>query len=333
MSMPAELTALPAAARALAIDPAGYVAHPLHSPERIWAEKNCYVDIWIELVHALGLDPMAMMAFTLGIDFEGDQWTFFKPPHEDLKRLYGVDVQELYIWRPLLEHALEHLAAGKFISTEADAYWLPDTVATDYRRKHTKTTIVLASVDLAAQQLGYFHNGGYFLAQGEDFARLFRLNAAPDPTFLPFFAEIVRCDRIQRHDGQALREISRQCLRRHLAWRSRSNPLPEFHERFKHDLPLLVREGMEAYHAWVFGTIRQLGAATELSALYLRWLEPEPAQAAAADALLSISSACKSLVLKIARAVHSKRALDASTSFEEMASAWETATGALSKLT
>lgn len=190
MSMSAELTALPAAARALAIEPASYVAHPLHSPERIWAEKNCYVDIWIELVNALGLEPTAMMAFTLGIDFEGDQWTFFKPPHEDLKRLFGIDVQELYIWRPLLEHALEHLSAGKLISTEADAYWLPDTVATDYRRKHTKTTIVLASVDLAAQQLGYFHNGGYFLAEGEDFARLFRLNAAPDPTFLPFLPRL-----------------------------------------------------------------------------------------------------------------------------------------------
>jgi hypothetical protein len=333
--MSAKMTARTSAARALAIEPAGYAAHALHSPERIWAEKNCYVDIWIELVHALGLEPTAMMAFTLGIDFEGDQWTFFKPPHEDLKRLYGIDVQELYIWRPLLEHALEHLAAGKFISTEADAYWLPDTVATDYRRKHTKTTIVLASVDEAAQRLGYFHNGGYYCAEGEDFANLFRVGAAPDPTFMPFFAEIVRCDRIQRYDGPTLREISRQCLSRHLEWRARSNPLRRFHERFESDLPLLVREGMDAYHAWVFGTIRQLGAATELSALYLRWLEPDPAQpsAAAADALLSISSACKSLVLKIARAVNSKRALDASTSFVEMTSAWETATAALSRLT
>jgi len=41
----------------------------------------------------------------VAIDFEGDQWTFFKPPHEDLKALYGIDVQELYVWRPLLEHA------------------------------------------------------------------------------------------------------------------------------------------------------------------------------------------------------------------------------------
>ena len=134
-------------------------------------EKNCYVDIWIELLHALGLDPMAMLAFTVAIDFEGDQWTFFKPPHEDLRHLYGIDVQELYVWRPLLDHALEHLAAGKFISTEADAFWLPDTAGTDYRRQHTKTTIMLGAVDADAKRLSYFHNAGILHARGRGFRR------------------------------------------------------------------------------------------------------------------------------------------------------------------
>ena len=77
---------------------------------------------------------MAIMPFTLAIDFEGDQWTFFKPPHDELRDLYGIDVQELNCWRPLIDHAEEHLAAGKLISTEADAWWLPDIAGTDYRR-------------------------------------------------------------------------------------------------------------------------------------------------------------------------------------------------------
>ena len=51
-----------------------------------WVEKNCYVDVWIELLHALGLEPLAMLAFTVAVDFEGDQWTFFKPSHDDLRR-------------------------------------------------------------------------------------------------------------------------------------------------------------------------------------------------------------------------------------------------------
>jgi hypothetical protein len=313
------------------LEPTRYLRHELHSPERIWTEKNCYVDIWIELVHTLGLEPNAMMAFTVAIGFEGDQWTFFKPPHEDLKALYGLDVQELYVWRPLLDHAVEHLSAGKLISTEADAFWLPDTAGTDYRSKHTKTTIVLESVDVAARRLGYFHNAGYFELRGEDFAKLFRLEMDPDPQFMPMFAELVRRDRIRHLGAQALRDASRALLRKHLEWRPPVNPIPKFRERFERDLPELTREGMGAYHAWVFGTLRQLGAAAELSALYLRWLngDADGQSAQAADAFLKTSTVCKSLVLKIARAVNTKRVLDAAASFEELTSAWDLASTAL----
>ena len=36
--------------------PASYQrAASLHADDRVWVEKNCYVDIWIEVMHALGL--------------------------------------------------------------------------------------------------------------------------------------------------------------------------------------------------------------------------------------------------------------------------------------
>lgn len=127
------------------LHPDTYQRHSLHSPEAVWTEKNCYGDLWIELLHALKQEPLAMLPFTLAVDFEGDQWTFFKPSLEELRAVYGIDVQELTVWRPLIEHAIEHLGAGKLISTEADAFWLPDTAGTDYRSKHTKTTILLNS--------------------------------------------------------------------------------------------------------------------------------------------------------------------------------------------
>jgi len=139
-----------------------YQCHSLHGQDAVWVEKNCYGDVWIELLHALKLEPLAVLPFTLAVDFEGDQWTFFKPSQEELRDLYGIDVQELTVWRPLIEHAIEHLSTGKLISTEADAFWLPDTVGTDYRLKHSKTTILLANLDVDARQLGYFHNSGYF---------------------------------------------------------------------------------------------------------------------------------------------------------------------------
>jgi Domain of unknown function (DUF1839) len=314
------------------VDPVNYVRHSLHSPDLSWVEKNCYIDVWIELIHALGLDPLAMMAFTVAIDFEGDQWTFFKPPHEDLRQLYGVDVQELYAWRPLIEHAVEHLKAGRFISTEADSYWLPDTAGTDYRQQHVKSTIILSDIDVAAQRLNYFHNAGYFSLEGEDFVQLFRLGAPYDPAFLPLFAELVRQDKAKARPSEELRALSLDLLRKHIDRRPGDNPIARFQARFDQDLPTIAQRGMHYYHAWVFGTVRQLGAASELSAAYLRWFgQPETFEPVAA-AFAEISSIGKSLLLKIARAVNAKRALDASASFEQMAAAWDRASTGLMEL-
>jgi hypothetical protein len=307
------------------LDAAAYARHSLHGEHNAWVEKNCYIDLWIELLHALKLEPLAMMPFVLGVDFEGDQWTFFKPPHAELQELYGVDVQELTVWRPLIEHAQEHLAAGKLISTEADAFWLPDTAGTDYRHQHTKTTIVLNDLDIDRQRLGYFHNAGYYALEGEDFIKTFRLDAAPDPTFMPLFAEFVRIDRIERRPAAELVQRSGALLERHLRLRPAANPFTRFRKRFEQDLGWLQEKGLHFYHLWAFGTIRQAGAAFELAASYLTWLQVnghkglDPAIAA----FNRISAANKTLILKAARGVNSRRAFDGSAMFDEMARAWE----------
>jgi len=313
--------------------PAQYPRHEAHAPERIWVEKNCYVDIWLELLHALGLEPMAMLAFTVGIDFLGDQWTFFKPPHTELRELYGIEVQELYLWRPLLEHALEHLEAGRLIATEADAYWLPDTAGSDYRTQHTKTTIVLNAIDPAIRRLDYFHNAGYHRLEGEDFSQLFRLQAPPDPAYLPLFAELVCCEGLHREAPAALRVRARALLGAHLQHLPARNPVRAFAARFAAELPRLAAQGLPAYHAWAFGNLRQLGAAAELAALFLRWLQLDAQApgtlAPAAQAYLQIAAGCKTLILKAARAVNKRSALDAGAALEEMALAWEQATALL----
>ncbi|MFT3790705.1 MAG: DUF1839 family protein [Rudaea sp.] len=314
----------------LQLDAANYARHMLHADERVWVEKNCYVDIWIELVHAFGCEPLAMLAFVLAIDFEGDQWTFYKPPHDELRDLYGIDVQELNCWRPLIEHAAEHLGAGKLISTEADAWWLPDTHGTDYRSQHTKSTIVLNELDIDARRLGYFHNAGYFALEGEDFARTFNLDRAPDPAFMPLFAELVRVDRIERQPRADLVRQSRALLARHLARQPRDNPVERFAQRFQRDLPLLQERGLAYYHAWAFATVRQLGSAAELAALYLRWLDMDRYDTAA-EAYERISTGAKAFILKAARAVNAKRAFDAAPVFEEWAAQWQLASSALQK--
>ena len=313
------------------LDPATYRRSPLHTEGCVWVEKNCYVDIWIEVIHALGLEPRAVLPFVAAIDFEGDQWTFFKPPHDELRDLYGIDVQEMNVWRPLLEHALEHLAAGKLISTEADAFWMPDTSGTDYRRQHTKSTIVLNDLDLEKRSLGYFHNAGYHRLEGEDFARTFRLDVEPDPAFMPLFAELVRVDRVIRRPVPELATMSCRLWRRHLKRRPTSNPVRRFQARFERDLPAMQDKGLAYYHAWAFGTTRQLGAAFELAALNLKWLAAngveglEPAK----DAFERLSAANKTFILKGARATNSRKPFDGAALFDDMADAWERGVNAL----
>ena len=119
------------------------------------------------------------------------------------------------------------------------------------------------------------------------------------------------------------------------------NPVRAFAARFITELPRLAAQGLPVYHAWAFGNLRQLGAASELSALYLRWLQAEPVATAAASpgaktslapavqAYLQIAQGCKALVLKAARAVSTRRALDAGAQLEELAAAWERATALL----
>ncbi len=305
-----------------ALDAANYQRSTLHAEDRVWVEKNCYVDIWIEVVHALGLDPVAMLPFVAALDFEGDQWTFFKPKHDELFDLYGLDVQELNVWRSIAEHSIEHVGAGKMISTEADAFWLPDTAGTDYQRTHTKTTIVIQDFDLEKQRLGYFHNAGYYALEGEDFRQLFRVGAAPDPTFMPLFAENIRIDRVVKRPAAELRERSRALVAKHVARRPADNPVARFGKRFAGDLPWVTEKGLAFYHAWAFATVRQLGAAMELLQINVQWLE-DPSLAPAAEAFGKISATAKAFILKAARAVNAKRALDATPMFDEMAAAWQ----------
>ncbi len=308
------------AIKVLPLDASAYQRHMLHAEDRVWVEKNCYVDIWIETIHAVGCEPMAMLPFVVSLDFEGDQWTFFKPKHDELWDLYGIDVQELNCWRPLLAHAEEHLGAGKLISTEADAWWLPDTSGTDYRRQHTKSTIVLNDLDAPAKKLGYFHNAGYYLLEGEDFEKTF------EQPLMPFFAELVRIDRVVRRPEAELKAMSRPLLARHLARRPVDNPVTRFAERFARELPELQKQGLAHYHVWAFATVRQLGAAAELMALYLRWLGIHEPAATQYD---TISQGAKAFILKAARAVNSKKPFDPAETFASWARAWDAAIGEL----
>jgi hypothetical protein len=145
------------------------------------------------------------------------------------------------------------------------------------------------------------------------------------------FAEFIRIERRKHDSAAALARASRDLVARHLSRRPSTNPVARFAARFESDLPYLQEKGLDYYHQWAFGSLRQLGAAFELAAINLRWLEEHRALRAdiAAAAFESISNICKSLVLKGARAVNAKRALDVRTPCSTMAEDWEKGVRAL----
>lgn len=316
----------------MALDPATYRGSALHGSGSAWPEKNCYADVWIDTLHALGLEPEAMLPFTVGLDFEGDQWTFFKPPHGDLSLLYGIAVHELNLWRGnLLEHAARQVADGRLVFAEADAYWLPDAAGTDYQRQHTKSTIVINSVDVQARELGYFHNAGYHALKSDDFIGLFRLDQPLDTGYMPFFAEFVRIDRLVKKPVEALVTVSIDLLRGHLKTMPHTNPLTRFSAQFPSDVKWLQGAGMPLYHGYAFATLRQLGANFDLAAAYLAWLtrQGETGLELAQKAFHGISSGAQALVLKTARAVQGGRAADFSELLDSMSASWALGTDVL----
>jgi hypothetical protein len=98
-------------------------------------------------------------------------------------------------------------------------------------------------------------------------------------------------------------------------------------------LPHLQAKGLDYYHQWAFGSLRQLGAAFELAAINLHWLEAQQvlASGTAATDFESISNTCKTLVLKGARAVNARRPLDVETPCSAMAAAWDRGMAVLEK--
>lgn len=299
----------------LGLDPSVYTPSALHHPTRTFRETNCYVDLWIELLHALGIDPASAMAFACTVDFEGDQWTFFKPRPEDLLRLYGIDVHEMQLYRPLADHALEQLRAGRTITVEADSFYLPDTAATSYRSAHVKSSIVIEAIDPAAHRLRYFHGAGYHELSGDDYAGVLRTNQ------LPPYVEVIRFDAGPRLRASGLRAAAQESLRRELTYRPVRNPWLAFGERLSRDLPALLAGNEADYHAYAFATVRQCGAAFEAAQSFVDWLydPPCPASTAASQALSREVAGAKALLFKLAR----RRSFDPAPAIHQLARDWE----------
>lgn len=276
-----------------------HTLNELHHPERPWPQTNCSVDLLIELVAAHGHDPVWMLAFTLTQDFEGDHFTFFKAPSEDLEALYGLSIHELAVWDDLEAHIVEQVKRGHVVLVEVDSHHLPDTQGVTYREGHSKTTLGVYAIDPAAKQLHYFHNEVRAQLQGEDYDGC--LQRLPDQhgLLLPY-TEFVKLNP-ERASPQPAQEAWRQ-MAKHWDRRPSANPFTAYAEALPAHLLTVMERGQTYFHAYAFNTLRQFGANFGLMASFLnRW--PGTPLAGAAVCAQQIADEAKVLQFKLARAV------------------------------
>ncbi len=288
----------------------------------MWPETNCYVDLWIEVLNARALPPEAMLGFTLTQDFEGDQFTFFKVPLEDLEVLYGIRCTELAIYDRVEHHVLEQIGRGRLCLVEMDSFYMPDTRGVAYRLEHGKTTVAINRLDLATRTLDYFHNAGFFRLEGEDFDGLFQLDAPADALpFLPY-TEFVKFPAARPAVADMAR-AARRLLRFHLQRRPPENPVAAFAAVFPAQVEAVAERPFGFFHKYAFNTLRQLGANFELAASHLDWLAPDGTLSDAAAAARRIAETAKSVQFQLARAVTRKRFEPLATALDPAAAAWD----------
>ncbi|UVC09632.1 DUF1839 family protein [Rhizobium sp. TH2] len=304
------------------LDPGRYEPHELHSLDRIWPETNCYVDLWIEILNTIRLPPEAMLGFTLTQDFEGDQFTFFKVPLEDLETLYGIRVTELAVFDKVEDHVAQQIARGRLCLLEMDSYFMPDTQGVAYRTEHGKTTVAINRLSEKDKEIDYFHNGGFWRLSGEDYDGLFgRLYPEGSQPFLPYTEFVKFPDHLP--SDMLIRQRARELLTRHILRMPSRNPIAEFSRVLPEQVSLIADRPFGFFHKYAFNTLRQLGANFELAATHFRWMSDFGEFSDAIEASLKIAEAAKSVQFQLARAV-TRRKFDALVSALDPAiEAWD----------
>lgn len=276
--------------------------HDLHDSERSWPQTNCSVDLLIEVVAAYGFNPVWMLAFTVMQDFEGDHFTFFKVPADDMEALYGLSIQELAVWDDLENHVLEQLRRNRVVLVEVDGFYLPDTRGVTYRDKHGKTTIGIYSLDPSLQQMAYFHNETRGVLDSEDYAGVLQKLPGQSQFLMPYCEVLKPMPVPSSHPV----EIAKHQLQRHWLRRPVKNPFLAYAQVFPEHIEQLRLRGPEYFHHYAFNTLRQAGANFGLLESFLLSLGDVDLVSASMLAR-SLAEEAKILQFRLARAVMRNR--------------------------
>jgi hypothetical protein len=212
------------------------------------------------------------------------------------------------------------------VLVEIDAWYLPDTAATSYRREHLKTTVAPETIDRDAERMRYFHNGGFFELDGEDYRGAFRMLPHFTEDVMDPFIELVRFDAGPRFTGDELQARARELLAYHYVRRPARNPFVAWGKQLQSDLPRLLDGDAEDYHAYAFVTVRMVGSAFELCADHVEWVLGAEGDEAA-RALRRIVDGSKVISFRLAR----RRPFDTEPVIATLAQAWDEGMDALGR--
>lgn len=282
---------------------AAHIPHVLHTGQRLWNRANSYASLWIELLHGWGFEPLAALACTVALEFDGDQFTVLSLPADDLKVLYGVTTFRLAIYDRLEAHIDKQTDAGNVVLTDVDTFHLPD-VPSLYGTLHGPTLVGIDRLDMAACTASYYRQGRHYELGGDDYRGVFRQPALVEGYHDALIRHVECAKRaFPPVSDEALAAVSVQLLRRHLSRVPQRSPIAAFRSTLVSALEKLANGGETFRHSFAYGTLSQIGSHFELFTAYLQWLEsrhhPQPVGCIqASQGLMSESLICQMRLLR-----------------------------------
>ena len=306
-------------------DPATYRPHLLHAGEpRATTRPTATPTSSSSCCTRAATSRWPRWAPRCAIDFEGDQWTFFKPPPGRPRACSSASTStrcsptgRCPSRSPSSSRVGPHddRRARRLVPARHRGDELPPRARQDARSSPRRSTV-------DGERLRYFHDAGLTSSTGEDYRGVFRLGAR----LLRRRAAALRRARALRRrpaaDGRrAARARRASCCARHLARRPATNPFTRFGEHLARDLPGLLEGDRERLPRLrvrdrAHGRARRSRSARRTST----WLLGD-AGAPAAAALRRIVEGCKVLSFRLAR----RRAFDPEPVIADLAAAWDEA--------
>ena len=223
----------------------------------------------IELLHACGYEPIAAFGHLVRMDFEGDQWTFFKPPPEDLESLFG-DRHPRDAALPAAARADRRAARSAVARSSSSS--TPGTCPTRRPRATAQSTSRPRSPPMRSTPTARRCGTSTAPACSSSAARTTAAcsgSAEFSDDVLPPYTELVRFDAGPRLRGRrAARAPPSTLLRRHLDQAPARQPVRAVRAAARTGAAGAARAaGSSDYHAYAFATVRMAGSAFEILAV------------------------------------------------------------------